>query len=195
VNIIEYAIQELAKLPGLGRKSASRIAYYFLKSDESKVESLIRAITSLKKNVLVCSICGSYADVDPCTICRDTSRDQSLICVVEEAKDIPTIEGTREFAGLYHVLGGVISPLHGVSPSDLRIGSLLDRLKKNTVSEVIIATNPTVEGDTTALYLNQILKEKNISVSRIALGLPVGGDLEYADKLTLSQALKGRTRI
>jgi recombination protein RecR len=195
VNIIEFAIQELARLPGLGRKSAARIAYYILKTDEAKVDALVNAISSLKKNIRVCSTCGNYTEIDPCSICRDSSRDTSVICVVEEPKDISTIEGTREFKGLYHVLGGVISPLHGINPGDLRINALLERLKKHPVSEIIIATNPTVEGDTTALYLNQMLKENHVKVSRIALGLPVGGDLEYADKLTLSQALKGRTEI
>lgn len=195
MNLIEYAVQELAKLPGLGRKSASRIVYYFLKAENAKVDALLSSLSNLKKNIRICSICGNYTETDPCAICRDSSRDTSVICVVEEAKDIQTIEGTREFKGLYHVLGGVISPLHGVSASDLRIGALLERVHTHQVSEIIIATNPTVEGDTTALYLNQLLKEKPVSVSRIALGLPVGGDLEYADKLTLSQALKGRTRL
>ena len=195
MNLIEYAIQELAKLPGLGRKSASRIVYYFLKTEEARVDALLGALSNLKKNIRVCSTCGNYTEIDPCSICRDASRDTSVICVVEEAKDVQTIEGTREFKGLYHVLGGVISPLHGVSASDLKIGALLERIQKHRVSEIIIATNPTVEGDTTALYLNQLLKEKEVSVSRIALGLPVGGDLEYADKLTLSQALKGRTKL
>ncbi len=195
MNLIDFVIQELSRLPGLGRKSASRITYHLLKSEPARVEALVQAISSLKKNISLCSTCGNYAEVDPCGICRDTSRDRSLICVIEEAKDIPTIESTREFQGLYHVLGGVISPLHGVSPDNLRINQLLERISQYPVKEVIIATNPTVEGDTTALYVNQILREKQINVSRIALGLPVGGDLEYADKLTLSQALRGRTKL
>jgi recombination protein RecR len=195
VNLIDFVIQELSRLPGLGRKSASRITYHLLKADQARVETLIQAIGNLKKNIALCSVCGNYAEADPCGICRDASRDQSLICVVEEAKDIPTLEATREFKGLYHVLGGVISPLHGVNPDNLRIGQLLERIRRQPVREVIIATNPTMEGDTTALYLGQILREKQVSVSRIALGLPVGGDLEYADRLTLSQALRGRTKL
>jgi recombination protein RecR len=195
VDLIDFVIQELARLPGLGRKSASRIAYFILKSDESRIETLLQAISNLKKAVRPCSVCGNYSENDPCGMCRDLTRDRSVICIIEEAKDIATIEATREFKGLYHVLGGVISPLHGISPDNLRIGQLLERIKKDPVREVIIATNPTVEGDTTALYLGQILREKNMNVSRIALGLPVGGDLEYADKLTLSQALRGRTKI
>jgi recombination protein RecR len=195
VHLIDFVIQELSRLPGLGRKSASRITYYLLKADESRVESLVQAISHLKKDISLCSVCGNYSEGDPCPICRDSSRDQSVICVIEDAKDIPTIEATREFRGLYHVLGGVISPLHGVSPDKLRIQQLMERISRQPVSEVIIATNPTVEGDTTALYVSQCLRDKNIQVSRIALGLPVGGDLEYADKLTLSQAIRGRTKL
>ena len=195
MNLIEFVIQELSRLPGLGRKSAARITYHLLKADESRVEGLVQAIHSLKRDITLCSVCGNYSQGDPCAICRDTTRDQSVICVVEEAKDIPTIEATREFHGVYHVLGGVISPLHGVNPEKLRIPQLLERVQRQPVREIIIATNPTVEGDTTALYVSQRLREKEIQVSRIALGLPVGGDLEYADKLTLSQAIRGRTRL
>ena len=195
MDIIDHVIQELAKLPGIGRKSAARLTYHLLALDNTRVNSLIQAIQNLKKYILYCSICGNYSETDPCGICRDPSRDQSVVCIIEQAKDIQTIESTHEYKGLYHVLGGVISPLHGIGPNDLRIPHLLNRLAPGSINEVIIATNPTVEGDTTCLYVSKLVKEKGINVSRIALGLPVGGDLEYADKLTLSQALKGRTRI
>jgi recombination protein RecR len=194
VDIINYVIQEFSKLPGIGKKSASRITYHLLKANQSKGTHLIQAIQQLK-NIISCSLCGNYAETDPCDICMDDSRDQSVICVIEEAKDIQTIESTHAFFVLYHVLGGVISPLHGISPQDLRISEIAERIREKSVREIIIATNPTVEGDTTALFLSQILKNLPISVSRIALGIPIGGDLEYADKLTLTQALKGRTKI
>lgn len=195
MKIIDFLIQEFARLPGLGKKSSSRIVYYLLKQDEHKIEALARAILDLKNATKICSICRNYDEVDPCSICRDPQRDQSLICIVEEAKDIPTIEASKAYHGLYHVLGGVISPLHGIGPADLNINKLLERIQNNKISEVIIATNPTVEGDTTGIYLSRLLKEYGIVVSRIALGLPVGGDLEYADSLTLSQSIKGRIKI
>jgi recombination protein RecR len=195
VNTIEHVINQLSKLPGLGKKSASRIVYYLLKSPDSKTESLAESLLALKKNLKSCSECGNYAESDPCGICRDPGRDRSIICVVEEAKDILTIESTHVHRGLYHVLNGVISPLQGMGPNNLRIQELLDRIKGVAIKEVIIATNPTVEGDTTALYLAKVLKNTGAAVTRIALGLPIGGDLEYADALTLSQALKGRHKL
>jgi recombination protein RecR len=195
VNSIEQAINQLAKLPGLGKKSASRIVYYLLKSPASKTEALTQSLTSLKKNLKICGNCGNYAETDPCPICQNQSRDRSIICVVEDAKDIHTIEATHIHQGLYHVLGGVISPLSGVGPNNIRIRELLARIENTKVKEVIIATNPTVEGDTTALYLAKMLKNTGAQVTRLALGLPVGGDLEFADKLTLSQALKGRIKL
>jgi recombination protein RecR len=195
VNTIEHVINQLSKLPGLGKKSASRIVYYLLKSPDSKTESLAESLLALKKNLKSCSECGNYAESDPCGICRDSGRDRSIICVVEEAKDILTIESTHVHRGLYHVLNGVISPLQGMGPNNLRIQELLDRIKGVAIKEVIIATNPTVEGDTTALYLAKVLKNTGAAVTRIALGLPIGGDLEYADALTLSQALKGRHKL
>jgi recombination protein RecR len=195
VNTIEHVINQLSKLPGLGKKSASRIVYYLLKSPDSKTESLAESLLALKKNLKSCSECGNYAESDPCGVCRDPGRDRSIICVVEEAKDILTIESTHVHRGLYHVLNGVISPLQGMGPNNLRIQELLDRIKGAAIKEVIIATNPTVEGDTTALYLAKVLKNTGAAVTRIALGLPIGGDLEYADALTLSQALKGRHKL
>ncbi len=196
VDLIEKTIGTLSKLPGLGRKSAARIAYYLLKADRGYCESLAGDILELKSRIGLCRECGNYTDVQPCRICADPGRDRGTLCVVEEAKDVLSIESTQEFAGLYHVLMGVISPIDGVGPDDLRIDDLLRRIGKNEVREVILATNPTVEGDTTALYLNQLLKKQaGVSVSRLALGLPVGGDLEYADRLTLARALKGRSEL
>jgi len=195
VNIIEQVINQFAKLPGLGKKSASRIVYYLLKSPASKTEDLAYSLLTLKKDLKNCSNCGNYSEIDPCPICQNQGRDRGTICVVEDAKDIHTIEATRIHQGLYHVLNGVISPLSGVGPNNLRIKELLERIKNTMTKEVIIATNPTVEGDTTALYLANVLKNTGVTVTRLALGLPVGGDLEYADKLTLSQALKGRIKL
>lgn len=169
--------------------------YHLLALEDHKVSGLAAAIQDLKRRVKTCSLCGNYDETDPCRICRDETREKNSICVVEEAKDIPTIEATHEFKGFYHILGGVISPLHGIGPGDLSIAALIERVKKNAVQEVIIATNPTVEGDTTGLYIGRLLKQQNVNVFRIALGLPVGGDLEYADKQTLSQALKGKIRL
>ncbi|MBN1797832.1 MAG: recombination protein RecR [Spirochaetales bacterium] len=195
MNIIEHVINQLAKLPGLGKKSASRIVYYLLKSPDSKTESLANSLLTLKKSLKACGNCGNFSETDPCHICQNQARDRSTICVVENAKDIYTIEATHLHQGLYHVLGGVISPLSGVGPNNIRINELIARIKNTMIKEIIIATNPTVEGDTTALYLAKVLKGAGVTVTRLALGLPVGGDLEYADKLTLSQALKGRIKI
>ncbi|MBN1525464.1 MAG: recombination protein RecR [Spirochaetales bacterium] len=194
MNSLERLIQEFSKLPGLGKKSASRIAYHLLKTDEHKVDALVNAITTVKKTLKECGVCGNYADSNPCPLCSDPHRDNSVICIVEEARDILTIEATHEYKGLYHVLGGVLSPIQGIGPNELRIRELLIRIQP-PVQECIIATNPTVEGDTTALYLGKIVKDTGIVVSRIALGLPVGGDIEYADRLTILQAMKARTRL
>ncbi len=182
----------LARLPGLGRKSASRIAYYLLRTDESLVRALAEDLGRLRETIRPCSMCGTYTDVDPCSICTDASRDRASICVVEEPRDVLTIESIHEHHGLYHVLMGAISPIDGIGPDSLRIGSLVERVKRGGVQEVILATNPTVEGETTALYMVKALKETGVKVSRIAFGLPVGGDLEYADKQTLMRSFKGR---
>jgi recombination protein RecR len=196
LNIIEKLISGLSRLPGLGRKSASRIVYYFLKNSEISVEQLAKDLLELKRTVKICINCGNYTDVQPCSLCTDSSRDNTLLCVVEEPKDILSIESTGAFNGLYHVLMGSISPINGIGPESLRINDLLQRIEKLSVQEIILATNPTVEGDTTALYLLELLKKRTgLKITRLALGLPVGGDLEYADKLTLARALKGRAPI
>jgi recombination protein RecR len=195
VNALERLISTLSRLPGLGKKSASRIAYFLLRSDESLTRALSDDLSRLKQTIHHCSICGTYTDVDPCGICTDTARDRSLICVVEEPKDVLTIESTREFRGLYHVLMGAISPIDGVGPGDLKIESLVGRVRRGGVAEVILATNPTVEGETTALYLSKALKDTGVRVTRIAFGLPIGGDLEFADKQTLARSFKGRNPL
>jgi recombination protein RecR len=195
VTALERLIETLAKMPGLGRKSASRLAYYLLKTDASFVQGLARDLVQLKERVKNCPVCGNYTEEVPCRICSDRERDRSMLCVVEEPKDLLSIELTRQYRGLYHVLMGVISPIDGVGPANLRIESLLARVREGGIREVIVATNPTVEGDTTAVYLSGLLKNLPVAVTRLALGLPVGGDLEYADRLTLARALEGRRRL
>jgi recombination protein RecR len=195
VNALDRLIGNLSRLPGLGRKSASRIAYYLLRSDESLSRALAEDIASLKSTIGSCSICGTYTDVDPCGICTDATRDLTLICVVEDPKDVLTIESIREYRGLYHVLMGAISPIDGIGPNELRIRSLMERIAKGGIKEVIIATNPTVEGETTALYLVKAIKETGVRATRIAFGLPVGGDLEFADKQTLARSFRGRSAV
>ena len=192
MTTLERLVQQLSRLPGIGKKSASRIAYYILKSDGRFAEQLATDIAELKQRIRQCSICGNYTEADPCTICTDPRREQSVVCVVEQSEDVQTIEQTNEFYGLFHVLTGVISPLDGVGPGDLTIDRLMKRVRSGGVQEVIIATNPTVEGDATAMYLLRLLGETDITVSRLASGLPVGGDLEYADRLTLARSIKGR---
>ena len=189
---LQRAIDELAKLPGIGKKSAQRIVFYLLKQSEEEVNDLSQALLNLKKNLTFCSICFNVSDTEPCPICSDKNRDQSIICVVEEANDIVALEKIGEFKGLYHVLGGNLSPLDGIEPDDLRIKELLHRLN-DEVKEVIIATNPNAEGEATALYLAKLIKPLGIKITRIARGIPVGTDLEYADEITLLRALEGRT--
>ena len=193
MNALERLIVNLARLPGLGRKSASRIAYYLLRADETLVRSLAEDLSRLRVTIRNCSVCGTYTDIDPCGLCTDPQRDRSSICVVEEPRDVLTIESIHEHRGLYHVLMGAISPIDGVGPDNLRIAGLLERVRKGGVQEVILATNPTVEGETTALYLVKELKGSGAKVSRLAFGLPVGGDLEFADKQTLARSFKGRS--
>ena len=195
MNALERLIGNLARLPGLGRKSASRIAYHLLRSDESLSRALAQDIASLHQTIRNCSVCGTYTDIDPCGICTDPSRDRSSICVVEEPRDVLTIEGIREHRGLYHVLGGAISPIDGVGPGNLRIAGLIERVRQGGVREVIVATNPTVEGETTALYLVKVLAPSGLTVSRLAFGLPVGGDLEFADRQTLARSFRGRNAL
>jgi recombination protein RecR len=193
MNSLERLIGNLSRLPGLGRKSASRIAYYLLRGDERLVRALAEDLSQLRQTIRNCSICGTYTDVDPCGICTDSSRDRRSICVVEEPRDVLTIESIHEHRGLYHVLMGAISPIDGIGPDSLRIPALIDRVRNGGIEEVILATNPTVEGETTALYLVRALKDSGVKVSRIAFGLPVGGDLEFADKQTLARSFKGRS--
>jgi recombination protein RecR len=188
-------INELTKLPGVGGKSAARIAYYLLKRPAAEAEMLAAAILDVKTKIFRCSICNNMTDVEPCAICNDPRRDPSVICVVEEAFNIPTIESTRDFKGLFHVLLGALSPLKGVGPRDIDVAGLLRRVQSGGVREVIVATNPNVEGEATALYIAQQLRPMEVRTTRLAFGLPVGGDLEYADQVTMAKALEGRREI
>ena len=185
-------VEQFRSLPGIGAKSAVRLAYHVLEMDRSKAEGLAKAILEAKAKVTYCSICFNITDQDPCAICQSEGRDRSVLCVVEEPRDVMAMERTREFRGLYHVLHGALSPLEGVGPDDIRIKELLQRIGAEPVTEVIMATDPDVEGEATAMYVAKLLKPLGISVSRIAHGLPVGGDLEYADEVTLGKALENR---
>ncbi len=189
---VQDLIDELGRLPGVGPKSAQRIAFFLLQSDEGDVQRLVAALTEVKSRVKFCSICGNVAEDTECRICRDPRRDPALICVVEESKDVVAIERTREFRGRYHVLGGAISPIDGIGPDDLRIRELMTRLADGVVTEIIIATDPNLEGEATASFLARLLKPMGLRVTRLASGLPVGGDLEYADEVTLGRAFEGR---
>ncbi len=188
-------INELTKLPGVGGKSASRIAYHILKRPAAEAEALAAAIIDVKLKVFRCSTCNNMTDIDPCAICSDPRRDHSTICVVEEAFNIATIEQTRDYKGVFHVLLGALSPLKGIGPQDIDAAGLLRRVQSGEVREVIIATNPNVEGEATALYLAQQLRPLSVRTTRLAFGLPVGGDLEYADQVTMAKALEGRREI
>lgn len=188
-------IEELKQLPGIGAKSAQRIAFHILKSQTAEVDRLSDAIKHLKENLNLCEICGNITDVNPCKYCSDPARDAKLICVIEEPANITTIENTGRYRGTYHVLHGVLSPLQGVGPEHLRIGGLLDRIKKSGIEEVILATNPTAEGEATAFYLAKLLKPHGIRITRIATGIPVGSELDYVDAATVSRAIEGRREI
>jgi recombination protein RecR len=189
---VQDLIDELGRLPGVGPKSAQRIAFYLLAADPVDVRRLVSALTEVKDKVRFCTVCGNVAEEEQCRVCRDPRRDLSVICVVEEPKDVVAIERTREFRGRYHVLGGAISPIEGVGPDDLRIRELMTRLADGTVTELILATDPNLEGEATATYLARLVKEMDLRVTRLASGLPVGGDLEYADEVTLGRAFEGR---
>ena len=191
-SAITRLVGEFSKLPGIGRKTAERLAYHILKEDDSFGQNLARAIKEVKEKIVFCSICGNMSEEDPCRICKNHHRNKKLICVVEEAKDIWAIEKIGTYNGVYHVLMGALSPLDGIGPEKLRIQELLQRVQKEQAEEVIVATDPNVEGDATALYLSRLLNPLGVTVTRIASGLPVGGDLEYADSITLSKALMGR---
>ena len=192
MNALDQLADSFSRLPGIGKKSAMRISNHLLKADQVFLENFAKQLVELHSRIHQCSECGSYTETDPCQICTNPLRERNLMCVVEQPQDVQTIENSGEFRGIFHVLGALISPLEGIGPDQLPIGKLIDRIKKENVTEVIIATNPTVEGDTTALYIQQILKQTGVKVSRLASGLPVGGDLEYADKLTLARSFRGR---
>jgi len=194
-GIVQDLIDELGRLPGVGPKSAQRIAFHILAADPADVQRLAAVLREVKEKVRFCVVCGNVAEDDQCRICQDPRRDPAILCVVEEPKDVLAIEKTREFRGRYHVLGGAISPIDGVGPDDLRIRELLARLADGTVTEVILATDPNLEGEATATYLARLISPMEIAVSRLASGLPVGGDLEYADEVTLGRAFEGRRRI
>lgn len=194
-GIVQDLIDELGRLPGIGPKSAQRIAFHIVQTESFDVSRLAEILTTVREKVRFCQICGNVSEDDVCGICKDPRRDPSQICVVEEAKDVLAIERTREFRGLYHVLGGAISPIDGIGPEDLRITQLMQRLGDGRVTEVIIATDPNLEGEATAAYLSRLLTVMEITVSRLASGLPVGGDLEYADEVTLGRAFEGRRVI
>ena len=192
---VQDLIDELGRLPGVGPKSAQRIAFHLLAADPADVRRLVVALTEVKDKVRFCTICGNVAEEEQCRVCRDPRRDPAVICVVEEPKDVVAIERTREFRGRYHVLGGAISPIDGIGPDDLRFRELMARLADDGVAEIIIATDPNLEGEATATYLARLLKPLGIRITRLASGLPVGGDLEYADEVTLGRAFEGRRLI
>jgi recombination protein RecR len=194
-GIVQELIDELGRLPGIGPKSAQRIAFHILTTESFDVTRLAEVLLTVKEKVRFCDICGNVTEEETCNICRDPRRSAATICVVEEAKDVQAIERTREFRGLYHVLGGAISPIDGIGPDDLNIRKLVQRLADGTVTEVIIATDPNLEGEATATYLSRLLVQPNLTVTRLASGLPVGGDLEYADEVTLGRAFEGRRLV
>ena len=185
-------IDELKKLPGIGAKSAQRLAFHILRSTDEDAEALATAVRDVKANLRLCSVCNNITDVDPCAYCTSPTRNQRLVCVVEEPTNIATIEKTKHFNGVFHVLHGAISPLHGIGPDQLRISNLVARVESGNVDEVILATNPTVEGEATAVYLSQQLKRTGVKVTRIAMGIPVGSDIEYTDEITMLKAMEGR---
>jgi recombination protein RecR len=188
-------IDELKKLPGIGSKSAQRLAFHILRSSDEDGEALATAVRDVKASLRLCSLCNNITDVDPCAYCTSATRNQRQVCVVEEPTNIASVEKTKHFNGVYHVLHGSISPLHGVGPEQLRIGNLLRRVENDQVDEVIIATNPTVEGEATATYLSQQLRRPGLKITRIAMGIPVGSDIEYADEITMLKAMEGRREL
>lgn len=192
MNTLENLIALLSRLPGVGKKSASRMAYSLLKGDAEFNRRLGEAVSALQDRIRKCRICGNFTEEEICAVCAAVDRDTTALCVVEESQDVQMIESTGDFKGLYHVLHGVLSPLDGIGPSELGFDKLIERIDRSGVTELILATNPTLEGDSTALYIRHILKGRDITVTRIASGLPVGGDMEYADKMSISRALKGR---
>ena len=192
---LNVLIKELSSLPGVGGKTAQRLAFHILSMDDAKAESLADAILTAKKEMKYCSVCGNLTDQEPCSICSDDTRDRSVICIVETARDVFAMERLREYRGLYHVLHGTISPMDGRGPEDINLKSLIIRLQENDIEEVVIATNPSIEGEATAMYRARLIKPAGIRVSRIAHGIPVGGDIEYTDEVTLLKALEGRREL
>ena len=195
MNALERTVEYFSRLPGIGKKSATRIAYHLLKADNGFSEGLAKSVVELKERIRPCRECGALTERELCNFCTDGSRETGVLCIVEEPQDVSVIEATREFRGLYHVLHGVISPMDGIGPEELELGRLFDRVERLGITEVIVATNPTVEGDTTALYLAREFHDRGVKTTRLALGLPVGGDLEYADRLTLARSFRGRTPL
>lgn len=188
-------IEEFHRLPGIGPKTAQRLTFYLLRASRTQVDGLAEAIHDLREKITVCALCQNIAEDNPCNVCRDETRDRTMICVIEEPLDLVAIERTREYKGLYHVLHGAISPVEGIGPEDLRIKELLERLRDGRVTEVLLATNPNLEGEATAMYIERLIKPLGIRMTRLARGLPVGGDLEYADEVTLTRALEGRREV
>lgn len=195
MNRLEQLIAQLSRLPGIGKKSASRIAYWLLETDRNFVSSLSTQLGEIRRHIVHCKECRNYAEDELCSICASPQRERSLMCIVEHSRDIATIESTGEFQGIYHVLHGVLSPLDGVGPEELGLEELYIRIREKSIKEVIVATNPTLEGDSTALYITKQLSNEGIRVSRIATGIPVGGDMEYADRLSVARALRARQTI
>ena len=195
MNSLELLIKNLSKLPGIGKKSASRIAYYLLNNSSGFNEILGQEIMEIQHKIKTCSLCGNYTENNLCGICSSLNREKMILCVVEQPQDVLTIEATGEYRGLYHVINGVLSPLDGIGPEELNMGKLVQRVEDENIREIIMATNPTLEGDSTALYLASLFKDREIFITRIASGLPVGGDFEYADKLSIIIALKGRREV
>jgi recombination protein RecR len=192
---IAKLIDSFSRLPGVGPKTAARLAFYILRMKEEDVMNFAKALVHVKRDLLYCSVCCNITDTDPCRICSDPKRDRSVICIIQEPRDLVALERTKEFHGMYHVLQGAISPMEGIGPDDIRVAELLRRLADDEVQELILATNPNIEGEATAMYLSRLVKPFQIKVTRIAHGLPVGGDLEYADEVTLSKALEGRREL
>lgn len=194
MNALDQLVKLLSRLPGIGPKSASRLTFHLIKSDPLYNEHLAEAIGTIQERIFPCSLCGSFTEQDPCPICSDPHRNRSLMCVVEQAQDVITILASGAYDGLFHVLGGALSPLEGIGPGDLNFTGLMNRLNEGAFEELIIATNPTEEGDTTAMYIRHLLKDSSLVLTRLASGLPIGGDLEYADRLTLARSMRGRVK-
>lgn len=192
-NSVEQLIDRFARFPGIGKKTAQRMAFQVLKSDDTQAAELAESIMQVKTKIKFCAICGGITEDDPCNICTDPKRNQDMICIVEDPQDIFIFERASTYRGVFHVLGGILSPLDGIGPDDLNLNKLIDRVKDNT--EIILATNPSIEGDTTALYINKLFSERNIKITRLATGMPIGSAIEYTDEATLTRALEGRTTL